>query len=536
MHARPRRGRATARRSPSAARPGAPPSTLLAAIDVGSHALRLAVGEATPGRPLRQLESLHSPVAIGLDTFSRGAIRSVTTDAVVNTLRDFANVLSSYGIARDQLRAVATTAVRDARNRDVFLDRVEQGCGLRIEVIEAVEETRLLYQYIRHQLGTRFDAGTCMLLSLGGGGTQIIIQRDGEIVFGETRHFGMLQLWGARPTERMAVAAARAFLGKEVRALERLQNLREVSSMIVINRELYQLLDCLAEVERSDAGIELQRRELLRLHAQLESLPTDQLQARAGMDFGSAEMARIALEELRAFSDATSATTITLSGASMLDCLLLDARRKMEGVAADQLTEQIESAALALGRKYRFDEQHARHVRGLALQLFDTLRHLHHLPPHSRLLLGIACMLHDIGYFVSPHGHERHSSYLIAASEIIGLSRPDLDCVAMVARYHRRPFAEIDSFELSRLHATDRVEVLKLAALMRLADALDDDRLQRVERVEVELTPEVLRIFAETRAGDREGFSSIAESFRVKADLFGETFGLEPTLTEVLAR
>jgi exopolyphosphatase/guanosine-5'-triphosphate,3'-diphosphate pyrophosphatase len=78
--------------------------------------------------------------------------------------------------------------------------------------------------------------------------------------------------------------------------------------------------------------------------------------------------------------------------------------------------------------------------------------------------------------------------------------------------------------------------VLKLAALMRLADALDDDRLQRVERVEVELTPEVLRIFAETRAGDREGFSSIAESFRVKADLFGETFGLEPTLTEVLAR
>lgn len=520
----------------AAARTVAGPDDLLAAIDVGSRALRLAVGELAPGRPVRRLEMLDAPVVIGLDTLSRNRIPAKTTAAVVRTLKDFLLVLQGYGIAPSAVRAVATTAVRDARNRDVFLDRVEQETGLRLEVIEAIEEMRLVYQYVRHLLGARLEASTTMLLSLGAGGTQIIVQRGGEIVFGETRHFGMLRLWRARPTERTAILAARSFLLKQVRAIERLCDLSEVRDLIVINKELSLFLERLAHPVHGEAGPEVDREELTRLHGALDSRTTEELVASTGLDHTATQMGRMALEELVAFARATSAATITIPATSLLDCLLLDGALARQGArGAEQLARQIESAAVALGRRYRFDEPHASHVRALALRLFDELQEVTHLAPRARLLLGVAAILHDIGTFVSPHAHERHSGYIIAASEIIGLTRADLERVALVARLHRRPFADLEGLGLASLPAADRVETLKLAALLRLADALDDDATQLVERVELEVAADVLRVRAATRSGEREGFASIAQSFRTKSDLFSDVFGLEPRLTEVLA-
>jgi exopolyphosphatase/guanosine-5'-triphosphate,3'-diphosphate pyrophosphatase len=509
----------------------------VAVIDVGSRAVRLAIGELAPSRPVRRLELLDAPVAIGLDTFGSGRIRFATTEAVVSTLNDFLGIARGYGIEASTIRAVATTAVRDARNRDVFLDRVEKGCGgLRIEVIEAIEETRLIYQFVRQLVGPRFDQGTCMVLSLGAGGTQIILQRDGEIVFGETRHFGLLQLWSRRPTERAAILAARRFLDKEVRAIQRIQDLAEASSLFVINKELYLLLEALAEIAPSPVGIELHRDELERLHGELDEVPSDDLLTRVELDYSTIEMGRMALEELEAFTGFTSARTITVPGASMIDSLLLDARVKLEGAGQQaRRVEQVESAASALGTRYHYDEDHALQVRALALQLFDALGELHHLAPRSRIFLSVAALLHDIGYFVSFHRHELHSRYLIAASEIMGLTRNELERIAIVARYHKGVYADIHCPELQIWPPGDRVELLKLSALLRLADALDDDNLQRVERVRVEWSPDLLRIYAETRGGDRESFANTAQTFRAKADLFGEIFGIEPTLTEVLA-
>jgi exopolyphosphatase / guanosine-5'-triphosphate,3'-diphosphate pyrophosphatase len=532
--AQPRRRPANGRHPRAAAQP-APDTTVVAAIDVGSRALRLAVGEIAERRPVRRLEVLNAPVAIGNDTFSSGRIRFATTEAVVRTLSDFITVARGYGVQPAEIAAVATTAVRDARNRDVFLDRVEQRCGLRIRVIEAIEETRLIHQLVRQLIGPIFDRGTCLLLSLGAGGTQIILQRDGEIVFGETRHFGALQLWNARRGERSAISAARRFLQREVGGIQRMVDLGQARSLIVINRELYQLLEALVDAKEIEAGLDLHVGALDALHAELDGLPADELVARSKLDYPTVEGARMALEELKVFADYTSSARITVPAASMLDSLLFDAKLRIEGAQAEaQLARQVDSAAAAVGRKYHFDEPHARQVQRLAQQLFDGLRDFTHLTDRARLILGVAALLHDIGYYVSFHDHERHSAYLIEASEIIGLSRRDLKQVALVSRFHRRPAAELESRALDLLPAPERVELLKLSALLRMADALDDDGQHQVEGLRLELTPDLLRVYAETRAGDRESFASIEQSFRAKADLFSEVFGIEPTLTEVI--
>ena len=515
--------------------PASDPVRLLAVIDVGSAALRMAIGEARQGAPIRRLETLEAPVAVGLDTLSQGRIQSVTTETAIRTFHDFFVVLDGYGISPESCRAVATTAVRDARNRDVFLDRVEKACGLRIQVIEAIEELRLNYQLVRRTLGPRFDRGRHMLLSLGSGGTQVVVQHDGMIVFEETLHFGMLKLQDLTRGRWPQVAAVRGFLGKVVGAVNRLQDLTGVTSLVVISSEIHQLVDRLARVKHTTAGLEITRRSLESLHRDLGKLAMDEVLQRVGLDYATVDKGLVALEELWAFTRATAARTIIVPSVSMLDSLLLDARLRGEQHGEEDLAQQIEYAAMALGRRYHYDEAHELQVRKLALQLFDDLQQLTNLSPRSRLMLSVAAILHDVGYYVSPRGHEQHSRYLISSSEIMGFTRDELQRIALVAGYHKRPMRSLSDERLARLPSAERVEVLKLAALLRLAEALDPHHQQRVNRVTARIKPASLSVLAETRFGDRDDFTIIADSFHKKSDLFEEIFGIKPTLTEVLA-
>ncbi len=538
--------RAAARKAPrKATGPKAPPARvineaaspirLLAVIDVGSAALRMAIGEAHPDGPMRRLETLEAPVAIGLDTLSQGRIQSVTTEEVIRTFQDFFVVLGGYGIAPEACTAVATTAVRDARNRDVFLDRVEKTCGLRIKVIEAMEELRLNYQLVRRTLGPRFERGRHMLLSLGSGGTQVVVQHDGMILFEETLHFGMLKLQGLSQGRWPHGAAVRGFLGKVVGAVNRLHDLDAVASVVVINSEMHQLVDRLARVRRTDAGLQMTRRSLEILHRKLWGMELDEVIKEPGLDYAAADKGLVALEELYAFCEVTAARTILVPSISMLDSLLLDAHHHDAERREEGLVKQVEYAAMALGRRYHYDEAHELQVRKLALQLFDGLQPLTNLSARSRLMLSVAAILHDIGYYVSPRGHERHSRYLISSSEIMGFTRDELQRIGFIAGYHKRPMRALSDPELAALPAAERVEVLKLASLLRLAEALDPDHQQRVDRVTARISSANLRLLVETRFGDRDDFTIIADSFRRKADLFEEIFGIKPTLSEVLA-
>lgn len=504
-------------------------------IDVGSTALRLAVGEHTPNGQLNRLETLEAPVAIGRDTLAHGRIRAVTAEEAVRTFRDFFVVLQGYGITPAQCRAVATTAVRDARNREVFLDRVHQVCGLRIEVIEAIDELRLNYQLVRRTQGPAFDRGTRMLLSMGAGGTQIVIQNGGAIVFEETLHFGMLKLLELSEGRWPEVLPTKAFLAKVVRSVGRVQDLRGVTGLVVICSEVHQLVTQLDSALARRAGLTMRLAELKAFDDRVAAMSKDDLVRGTTLDHDKVEKGVVALAQLRAFADATSARQIVIPSVSMLDSLLLDTALMGEDAAGEDLEQLVHGAAAALGRKYRHDEAHGQQVCRLALQLFDGLSTLVALAPRSRLLLAAAAILHDVGYFISPRGHERHSHYLISSGEVMGLSKREQRLVALVALYHRQVQAFSHDPRLDALRPEEVVELLKLAALLRLAEALDQDHQQRVARVSCRLEPERLRVLAETRYADREEFAVISDAFARKADLFEEVFGIRPTLREVLA-
>jgi exopolyphosphatase/guanosine-5'-triphosphate,3'-diphosphate pyrophosphatase len=168
------------------------------------------------------------------------------------------------------------------------------------------------------------------------------------------------------------------------------------------------------------------------------------------------------------------------------DGLLLDVMREVSTEKSRLRREQVLASAMQLGRKYGFDEQHAATVARFAAQLFDDTRQLHHLDDEYRLLLEAAAWLHDIGMFVGAAGHHKHSYYIIHNSPLIGLSDEQREIVANIARYHRKNSPSTQHEPFRNLSSRQRVAVSKLAALLRLANALDTEHAAKVSSVTVE--------------------------------------------------
>jgi exopolyphosphatase/guanosine-5'-triphosphate,3'-diphosphate pyrophosphatase len=190
------------------------------------------------------------------------------------------------------------------------------------------------------------------------------------------------------------------------------------------------------------------------------------------------------------------------------------------------------ASAFALGERYRYDAAHAKNVAHLATRLFDELRAEHGLSERERLLLEVAALLHDVGSYVNLRGHHKHSQYLLSVSEIFGLSRDDMALIGNVARYHRRATPQKSHLLYMALDSETRVIVNKLSALLRLANALDADHLQKVKDVRV--TPEEGTLVLEAEGGGDMTMERLAALSRT--DLLTEVFGRRLVFREAAAR
>jgi len=217
----------------------------------------------------------------------------------------------------------------------------------------------------------------------------------------------------------------------------------------------------------------------------------------------------------------TQAETVLVPEATLRAGLLLDMLRSDEGQGIEDFSRQVLASAAALGERYRYDARHAKHVAALAVSLFDELRSEHGLAPRDRLRLEVAALLHDIGIFVSLRGHHKHAQYILSVSEIFGLSRDDMAIISNIARYHRRAGPNKSHLPYMALDSDARVLVNKLGAILRVANALDADHLQKVRGVRV-LREDEQWVLEVDGGGDLtlERLAALA-----RADMLTEVFG-----------
>ncbi|AUJ31791.1 MAG: exopolyphosphatase [Liquorilactobacillus nagelii] len=218
---------------------------------------------------------------------------------------------------------------------------------------------------------------------------------------------------------------------------------------------------------------------------------------------------------------------LILSNITVSDGLAIEQAQKNRLIKQD-LNNIILTSAENIANRYLTSHSHRQIVTSLALHLFDQLKKLHHLGKHERLLLQIAATVDDIGNYINQHGHYRHSAYILEANKLIGLSDDENQLIAEISRYHSSEAPEVDEPHFQRLAPAVQMKVAKLAAMLRLADALDDSREEKIQKISVSLQTDQLIIYAYAT----QNIALEKWSFKNKAALFTEVFGIQPILKQ----
>ena len=465
----------------------------VAAVDVGSNAIRFIAAEFESATRWRSLASRRFPVRLGHGAFLTGELAQTAMDAAIEAFQACRASLDELGI--DHMRAVATSAVRESRNGPAFVERVRETSGIELGLISGSEEARLVWQAVRRRI--EFGTAKWMLVDLGGGSVEVSLVDEGGVMWSESHTMGAVRLL-EELSEVADVPRHFSRLLAEYAATLRIPAAAKhwtPVEMIATGGNIEALGRLVGSPSPDATSLVLTRADLAGAIDRLSGLSFDERVERLGLREDRADVILPAAIVYDRVAELAGAERIRVPGVGVKEGVLLDLVEELTGGAGLGRRERIvREGARTLGRRYLFDESHALHVADLALSLFDQLSAVHGLDETDRVLLIACAVLHDIGQHISYRKHHKHSLYLILHSEIPGISPSELPLVALVARYHRRAEPSEDHYLFGALDAADRARVERIAAILRVADSLDREHLQRVGGVEARPGPETVEL------------------------------------------
>lgn len=446
---------------------------VLAAIDVGTNAVRLELARPDPEGALETLHQERDPIRPGEGVFATGFMPPETADRLLATLRRYAALCRRH---KAHVRAVATSALREARNREDIIQRVREEAGLTLEVVSGKEEARLICLGVLHR---KPPGSRSLLVDIGGGSTEVALA-TGE----KPDALWSLNLGSVRLTEMFETSGE--VTGKQLKLMRGF-----VSE--VLGKTLPETLPELPGIALGSSGTinavvsyaagegpaSVTVRQLTQAADALAALSPEKRRKR--FDPRRADIIVAGAVVLEGVAKHLGVDAVTVVNRGLRDGLLVDLLHRQEGTEDPSLAD----AALVMGRRFYFDEKHGRQVAKLALTLFDELAALHQLPLSTRPYLEVAALLHDIGTAVSHERHHKHTYYLLHHADLPGLADRERELVARVARYHRRSHPELSHSGMAGLTPPEARTVRKLATLLRLANALDHSHHQPIRALKV---------------------------------------------------
>ncbi len=502
------------------------PNAPLAVIDIGASAIRLHIAQPIKKGGLNTLESLQQSVSLGKDTFTSGQISMESTEACVKALRTFRKVLLEYDITDDeQIRAVATSAVREAVNRDSFLDRIFIATGLYVEVLDEAECNRYTYLSVyplleNNKLLKNSDA---LILEVGGGSTELIHVQQRNVVFSQSYRLGSLRLRetleSAYKSQARLARLMEAQIQRDIDQIQRDVHLNPDARLLALGGDArFAALLCNPSWDHH-SPIQMDLAALRKLSDRFLAMTVDDIARKYHMPYPDAESLAPSLLIYSRLMEALGLRKIIIPGATLRDGIL--AEMTAQHVHNDEFRRQILHSALELGRKYQIDEEHAQHIADTCSHLYQCMSREIYLSSRYEMLLRVSAMLHEVGGFINERSHHKHSMYIIQNSDIFGLSSRDRKLVALIARYHRKGLPSPSHSGYSSLSRRERIIVSKLAAILRVADALQRTHLHKVAHLGLKLEPGSLVITIKHGADISLEQIALAE----KSLLFERVFG-----------
>jgi exopolyphosphatase / guanosine-5'-triphosphate,3'-diphosphate pyrophosphatase len=458
-----------------------------AAVDIGSNSVRLKIARLQAGR-LRSLHEDREVTRLGDGVFRSGFLTPESMAETVKVLRRFHR--ATQQVVTDNVRVVATSALRDARNSQAFLEWVRSATGWRVEIISGVEEARLIHLGL--VTSPRIDRSPTLMIDLGGGSCELTVSQGGLIRDAVSLPLGAVRLSNEflshDPPRKGELKQLRGFIVREVsRIADRIAAAR-VKTVIATSGTAAALAAVAVHLRRGGSRRPVvTRAEMMRIAKRLARLPVAERRKIEGIGPRRAEIVVAGATVYHELIDRLDLKGFRYSPLGLRDGTLAQMaadydRSTRSGRQVE--SERWESITKAVDH-YHVDRKHAMDVRESAMLLFTALRSVHSLPPEYREWLSAAAMLYEVGDYVSRNGRHRHAHYIISNSEILGFTPQQRRIIAAIARYLGKSRPTMEDGPMKLVDNGDRADVQKAILLLRLARALNLGRSRAVEKVRI---------------------------------------------------
>jgi len=462
-----------------------------AAIDIGSNSVRMMAAEVDRGNNFQVLAEDRQVTRLGESVFRRGTIDPAALDFLAATLTRMVAAYKPLGVLA--MRAVATSAVRDASNSDELLSRVNEILGQPVEIISGQEEARLIHLGVE----TRWPhpKERILIIDIGGGSAEIIEADNGAVRAAFSRPLGAVRLQSVflnndppRASdllrmeeyieEKLAVVLRRIASGGFARAIG---TSASASAIVCAANRLPRARRELADRRKASLP------QIRRLYKALAAMNVTERRVVPGIGPRRAEIivpgAAVLVAVLRHFA----IPQLAYCAAGVRDGILRDLADRGVGRERSRLDQEHRLLVEQFAKRFGVDLRHARKVAIFAREIFQALEPWHRLAPEQGRLLEAAAYLRDVGHAVNDMSHHKHSQYIVANSDLAGFTDLERVQVAALCRYHRKSMPAPRHTDFLGLSAESQRLVIVLAPILRIADALDRSREQRVHSISCDL-------------------------------------------------
>ena len=479
---------ATGGSAPSAGAAAAATLPRLAAVDIGTNSIRLVVAEVQSDGSYRVLDQDREMTRLGRGLYDRGRIGDEPMEQSLQTLGRMKAIAEGFN-ARE-LRAIATSAVREAANGRDFVREAWRRCRVRVEVVPPEEEARLAFRSVsRHyDLSDRLTA----IVDIGGGSAEVILAAGGVI-----DQVVSLPLGAVRLTERYCKSDP--LRSKHWKALRRGidATIKEMmgkppfaAEVMIGSGGTFTNLAEMAQLERDGKVAHardhaISRAEVVRLLDRLRETPLEARRQIPGLNPQRADIIIAGVAAVARLMRRLGTQRVLVNDRGIRDGVLLSMIDDLFGTSPPTRTAVADRMEVVrrFARKCHSNERHCEHVATLAASMFDALRDAYALPAGGRDILRAAALLHDIGYLINHEEHHKHAYHLIMHGDLRGFSSREIELIANVARYHRRAVPKKAHANFARLDRGERRLVRRLSGVLRVADGLDRAHGQAVQGV-----------------------------------------------------
>lgn len=473
---------------------------VISAIDVGTNSFHMVTASIAPNGSLNIVSKDKEVVRLGS---SSGDMKYLQRDAVkrgIKTLKAFAKIAENE---KARIRAVATSAVREAENKEEFTEKVRNETGIELEVVSGMEEARLIALGVVNAIST--GEKRALIIDIGGGSTETIVSLKGENLHKQSTKLGAIRLtkkyFEKIPYTNESIEECKRFIrGEWARVLNKIRNVGY--DMAIGSSGTFSTIITMAflrknaELPKNINAIEVSSEDVLGVINSIKKANSyEDIAALPGMDstridiiLGGALIIEVAIEEL-------GIEKFVLSAYALREGILYDTIHKSYSLQKTRhLSDLRYKTIVDLCHKYDQDMNHLEHIKMLCNKLYDSLVKIHKMGDNERELLEAAAYLHDVGFHISHDKHHKHSYYIIKHSMMAGFTNDEAELIANIARYHRKSHPSNTHKYYSYQSDEKKKIIWLLGGILRIAEGIDRRQIQNVEDIKVKIKEEEIVI------------------------------------------